>query len=486
MITDSDRVYPTPRGVRPLPALVQAYPPLPTLPCVGMYMARYLDNSVRLYAGSRTKLYRGVSGAWLDYSPTQTFDTQPNDRWRWAQFGNDTLAVNGRDVPQFITLTGSQYVPLAGNPPVAKIVAALFNFTFLLNLSDPAGLAALTPTMWWCSGIGNNADWTPAIATQCVNGYLDDTPGEIVGAKPIGRNLAVYKLRSTYSFEYVGAPEAWRPRLTSANTGAASHEAIVDLGDAHVYPGYDAFYLNDGSGPPQRMDAPITRWFYELGDLNWAYSWAICGNYNHALNCVFWHYPSKRITQQTDPVTLDAYLIWNRSTNVWLRGEIDITSTVDPEILIDLGVTYGEFGTPYAAWDDIVGVHWNDFIFFGSTNTISGVVLPDGSMWTYSGEADPAAFIDCGDFGDGTKFQFIRGIRPQYAVAPQVAGARLDLTLRRRLGDPPTTGRYAYLNQGTGNFDIRSNAIWTRPKITFGCDSELFGYEFDHDEMGVR
>jgi len=107
-------------------------------------------------------------------------------------------------------------------------------------------------------------------------------------------------------------------------------------------------------------------------------------------------------------------------------------------------------------------------------------------MWTYSGDADPLAFIDCGDFGDGRTYQFIRGVRPQYAVAPQVAGARLDLTTRKRLGDPPTTGRYAYLNQETGNFDIRSNAIWTRPKFTFGDDSELFGYEFDHDEMGVR
>lgn len=487
LIFDCDRVYPTTKGIRPLPALVQAYAAPATSPVVGSHMATYLDSTVRLYVGTRSKLYRALNGSYLDYSGGQTFQTPPGMRWRFAQFGDDTIAVNGYDLPQFINSTGNSFAPLAGNPPIARYVATCNNFVFLLGLADPDDPdVALTPTQWWCSAIGNDADWSPSAATQSANAYLDDTPGEILGAKALGRNLVVYKLRSMYQLEYQGPPVIWGSSLLSANTGALSHEAIVDLGDFHVFMGYDDFYTFDGAGAPSPLQSPLRRYIYEFGDLNWAYSNAAVGRYDRGTDCVFWHYPSSRLSEQTDPVTLDAYVVWNRHENKWAKGMLDVTGVVSPEILVDLGQTYGEFGGSFEAWDDIVTVQWNDYIFFGSTNVVQGVILPDGSLWIYTGDSDPLAFVECGDFGDGQSFQFERKVRARFARYPEVPGTSMSLKHRRSLGDTLVTGKTVYLDQPKGAFNFRCNSVFTRHLFHFSSDCEIVGYDIDHDPMGTR
>jgi hypothetical protein len=486
ILVDCDRVYPTTKGVRPQPALVQSYPAPATGPVRGAHVATYLDGTSRLYVGTESKLYRGLNGAYQDYSGGQTFQTPENLRWRFAQFGDDTIAVNGFDLPQFINSTGGSFAPLAGNPPIARFVAVANNFVFLLGLHDPDGLAALTPTQWWCSAIGNDADWSPSASTQSANAYLDDTPGEIVGAKALGRDLIVYKTHSIYKLSYAGPPVIWESVLISAHTGALSQEAVVDMGDFHVIMGQDDFYIVDASGA-QPLKSPLRRYIYEFGDLNRAYSFGAAARHDDAADCVIFHYPSSRLTEQTDPVTLDANVVWNVHEDKWAKGMVDIIQVVTPEIPVDLGQTYGEFGTPFATWDGIVTVQWNDYVFFGSTNVIQGVILPDGSLWAYSGEADPDAFIECGDFGDGQQFQFIRKVRARFSDFPSSAGATLVLKHRRSLGEPVTLGKTVYLDQVKGAFNFRANAMFTRHRFEFGGgDCELIGYDIDHLPMGTR
>ena len=67
IFVQTDQLIPTDRGFIPMPQLQQLFPPLPSASRMG-YVARYLDGTQKIFAGTATKLYRAINGAWTDVS----------------------------------------------------------------------------------------------------------------------------------------------------------------------------------------------------------------------------------------------------------------------------------------------------------------------------------------------------------------------------------------------------------------------------------
>ena len=503
-----DGVYPTMRGFRREPSPVQTYEALPTRvtpadtgACYGAYVARFLDGSTKIFAGTKTAIYRGEDGAWVSYSPSGIdFDLDDEGRWRFAMFGNDCIAVCGTSDPILVTDTGTAFATLAGIPPRAKVVAVVNPggsgaFVFLLNLSPPTGTTsdALTPTMWWCSAIGDDATWTPGTDTQSANGYLNETPGEITGAKAQGPNLLVYKQRAIYCFEYAGPPTIWNPRLVSSEAGALSQEAIIDLGDGQACMGYDDFYLVDGAGNPQPIPNELRRYLFldngtGRGDLDRNVQYAVWGRYDRARQVCYWHYPSIDATAGT-PQACDKYVAWHRPSGRWVQGVIDVEAVVLPELPGALGFTYGDFGSLYATWGTPDMVTYDSYVFAGSSDVGQAIFKSaDHALYALNGEPAADGYIEFGDWGDGQTYYFHRRQRPRFAIYPENIGTKMVNTTRVNLGSPSGTAQEAiFLDQDPGWVNFRANARFHRWKYVFPVgDAEIGEVDIDFVPMGIR
>lgn len=503
---DCDGWYPTLKGFRRVPSMVEVYdaPPPRESPaddgaCYGAYVAQFLDGSRKLFVGTNTALYYGSVGSWTHYSVSQNFSTAPTARWRFAMFGNDCIAVNGTDSVQVITASGTNFAALAGNPPVAKVVATVNPggsgaFVFLLNLSSSVPGNALTPTMWWCSGIGNDTWWTPDIATQCANGYLDDTPGDIVGARALGRNLVAYKSKATYIFEYQGPPVIWANRLTSTEAGAMSHEAIIDLGDAHAVMGFDNFYLVDSSGTPQVIENALRRFLFEdngtgVPDLDRNLSYAVQGRYDRARDLCVWHYPSVDLGgESTVPQKCDKWVAWHRGSGKWARGTMGVLQVVYPELPGQAGITYGDFGSLFSTWGEPNDIAYNALLIVGASDVVPGVVGVDSKVYSLTGEPAAGGYFTLGDFGNGQQFLMVRRMRPRFSIYPERPGTFCQNIMRDNLGDAdPIAGSAAFLMNANGYVDLRDNRRYHRFKYTFPAgDAEIMSLDVDYVLAGLR
>lgn len=496
--TTCDGFYPTARGFRRLKSPEEAYGALPTRvspaddgACYGAYVARFLDGSQKLIVGTKTKLYLGSSGEYTDYSPIADYSIGDRDRWRFAMFGDDLIATNGNpaDAVQVLPASGTQFVSLAGLPPCGKIVATVNSggaaFVFLLNLSSSTPGNLLTPTMWWCSAVGNDASWTPDIATQCANGYLDDTPGEITGARQLGRNLITYKERAIYSFEYVAGSIVWAPRLVSTEAGALSQEAIVDLGDVHACMGFDNFYVVDSSGAPQAIDNPLRRFLFEE-DLERNFAFAVQGRWDKKTNVVFWHYPSRAVNAAgTIPQVCDRWVAWHRESGRWTMGELDIEQLVLPELPSAPGLTYGDFGSLFSTWGAATGPY-NSINFAGSSDVVAALIKPDHKLYSLTGTPEAGAYFRLADIGDGQQHVFVRRARPRFAIFPDNAGTSLRNYEKDNLGDDEDVGTLSYLDQDIGWFNFIANAKYHGFQVTFPAgDAEILSIDVDWESGGT-
>jgi len=82
-------------------------------------------------------------------------------------------------------------------------------FVLVGDVSDLTGSFGDQPDGWWCSGLFNQAVWTPSVATQCANGRLVTAPGRITAMRELGDDVVAYKARSMFLGRYVGPPIVW-------------------------------------------------------------------------------------------------------------------------------------------------------------------------------------------------------------------------------------------------------------------------------------
>lgn len=500
MWVDCDGWYPTERGFARVPSALGAYPALPERvtpfddgSVYGAYVARFLNGDTRLIVGTKTKLYTGTGGAYTDASPLTDYQTQPFQRWRFCMFGDDCIAVNGRDVPQIITQSGTEFAALAGLPPIAKVCASVnaggsAGFVFMLNLWSSIVGNTLKTNQWWCSAIGNDTSWTPDIATQSANGYLDETEGEITGARANGRNLIVYKKRATYLFEYLGGGTVWSPRLISTQAGALSHEAIIDLGDMHACMGFDGFYLVDAGGAPRLIDNCPLRKFVFKTDLNRNFEQYVWGHYDWSLQVATWYYPSNDVDPDgSDPQVCDTWVKWHPPSGKWTYGKTSIQALLTNDLPASPGLTYGELGTIFPTWGSADGIPWNSVTLSGSSDVVPAIVGDDHILATLTGQPAAGAFFKLGTFGDGQNYYIVRRMRPRFSAYPEDDGTYLESGERENLGDTETAGDTTYLDQDNGFFDVIANARFHDWRITVPeGECEIMGVDLDVIPAGER
>lgn len=197
------------------------------------------DGTTRLFVGTTTKIHEDVSGTWTDRSKGGGYSNSGSNPWKFAQYGDISIACNISDNPQSST-TGA-FADLAGSPPKAAIPVIQSNVLLLFNVND----GSAKTNGWYSSDVGSITTWTGG---ESANGILTETPGEITAAVPFRGDVIVFKKSGVYRGTYVGLPIIWRWQLISAQYGCSDARSALSLGDTVVFIApYGDVYQFDGA-----------------------------------------------------------------------------------------------------------------------------------------------------------------------------------------------------------------------------------------------
>ncbi|MEZ0602938.1 hypothetical protein ACAX43_12405 [Paraburkholderia sp. IW21] len=107
-----NNIIPTAQGFKAAASPVNAG--LTSLPStvVGSALIARLDNTDRQFAGTASHIYENVNGTWNDVSRTGGYSLGTSSQWRYAAFGNASLAVNGTDPLQVAIDSGFTNCPV--------------------------------------------------------------------------------------------------------------------------------------------------------------------------------------------------------------------------------------------------------------------------------------------------------------------------------------------------------------------------------------
>ncbi len=465
IMVECDNLLPTLKGYRAAPSPLGVG--LPALPdaCRGLIVIRDLDATWRVFAATGAAIYEATGTAWSDVSKTGGYTTTAEDvRWRFAQFGNVTLATNRSAPIQQALDAGFDDVPTA---PRAAILETVSGFAMAFDTIDAT--YGDRPDGWWCSALRNQADWTPAIATQAANGRLLDSPGAIRAARRLGADIVAYKERSMYLGRYLGPPLIWSWTLIPGEIGALSQESVVDIGTAHVFLGVDDFYLFDGTRP-QSIGSPLREWFF--ADIEPRFRYRVQALHDRINSLVYWFYPARG-----SDGALTKWVAYHYKANKWGHGTLTVEAASE---YLNGAITYDTLGDYFATYDAIPAIAY-DSPYWNEASIIASVVDSTHTFRTLLGPAGPAS-LTTGDMGDDETFTTLTRVRPRFVTAP--ASATLDHLVHDELGTDPAVAESSDLN--AGKFDALWSSRWHRLRVATSGNMEITALAAQFAEDGTE
>jgi len=469
VIVDCTMAIPTLRGMKTAPAASASTMADLAAACTGAASLKKLDESVRTFAGAATKLYEAGSGTWTDRTRVSggNYASAADVRWRFAQYGNVSLAVNKSDILQFSS--SGAFANVGASVPKASVVETVGLFVFVFDTNEAT--YADSPDRWWCSALGDYTDWAPSIATQSATGRLLSAPGKVRGAKKFGENIIAYKERSMFMGVYVGPPAIWDFRQVPGDVGALSHEAIVNIGTPenpkHIFMGPDDFYVFDGSRPQSIGTNRVKQSVF--GQIVRTRREQCLAVHDATNNLVYFWYPS------VDSTSPDKCVVYNYKSDKWGRADRQIQFAFE---YLTPSLTYADVGTYFSLYGDVVNLSYGSSYWISSTNT-PGVFNTSNALQTLNGSGGTST-ITTGDIGDDNRESMLSRVRPRFLTAP--TSSTLTNYYRHNLGDALTADQT--VTYASGRYDVLREARWHRFLLSFTGTHELPGVVIDLEAAG--
>jgi hypothetical protein len=226
----------------------------------GLTMARTTAGAWEVYAATTTDLYVYVGGSWTEATRLAGGDyaTVSGEFWRWLQYGENLICVNGADEPQTIDIeSGSNFTDLGGTPPIARNITAVGEFVVLSGLVD-------TPYRIQWSAIGNAAGWTAGTDLSDYQDFPDGGRVTGVSGGETGFVLQEYMIRrmrflpgSDYVFQFEKVVEG---------KGSISPYGFATVAGTVFFLAEDGFYSYSGEGLSPIGDKRVNKWFLDSVD----------------------------------------------------------------------------------------------------------------------------------------------------------------------------------------------------------------------------
>jgi hypothetical protein len=461
VMVDVQNLLPTDRGYAPNHALAQAIgvsnnnlSPLPSR-CYGAALLAFETNTPVIVAGAGTQLFRIFAETSYDVSRVGGYTAVPNpgrNHWVFAAFGNAALALKNDTPLQATTnIFGSNFADVAGAPGGGASMAVQANFVIV------AGYSPAWPYRdgWWCSALGDYTDWTPDVATQCAQGRLTQTPGEILRVIAFQNDLIFFKATSIIRGTYVGTPSVWAFSVISTDIGlAGGHDSVVQVGGVLYWVGPDGFYSFNGASIQKIRSAPWT-WLLEEIE-TFVLASLMQGHWDPSRKVIRWYYAPRLSNELTGGI---AYHI---DTDRW-----------------------GRFSAP-VDWATSSLFEYSPTSTDGRLNNLvlsAAVVINSATrtVMNFRGEPLESSFTT-GDFGDDDNVTAIMGARVRYLSGP--SSSNMTHYHRMNSSDGLTTGET--VARTDGKYNVSHSARWHRAKFTQNGRYEAVGFSVLPAKAGKR
>jgi hypothetical protein len=295
-------VVPRADGYGPFKSLQSFTQALPNAaPCRGYFFARNSDDSIAVFAGTSTRLYKldNTTFSWTDVSKGATTYSAlvDSDNWQFRQFQNLVIAVQINTVPQKFDLSGpGPFADLGGSPPQASHAAVINGFVVLTGLLSNARRAQwsdLFAPETWTAGVGLSDFQDFADGGTCHGISGGDTYG-LLFQDEVVRSI-VYAPGSPLSFQIY--------KLAQQETLFGQY-SVIEAGDRTFYCAASGFKEQQASGSPMSIGKEkVDRTF--SADVDQSNLQLLIGAVDPQSTRVFWAYKSKSgLANQFDKVLL--------------------------------------------------------------------------------------------------------------------------------------------------------------------------------------
>lgn len=407
-----------------------------------------------LLAGTATDLYKFNAGAWTSLVGSLTI----TDRWRFAQFGDYVVAVNGDDTRE-ISLSAGTDSALAGAPTGTSIWVV----EDYVCIGQADGDISTVAT----SAFRDHTGWTPGTNQSTLLPF--QTGGEIMGGCGGEYGIILQRDRIVRQTRTGDADAPFQYDEITNNYGCSNGATIAQAGRTIFFYSDRGFMaLDDGQALRPIGSEKVDRTFEEtVGRDNFDKIFAAVDPQNKV---VFWGVPGS-------PGRLWLY---NFELDLWATGTFPFTGLMAgftaSTTLEELAVTYTDLDTMTISLDDGQWSGGHPRLYFFDA---------DGKAGTLTGPPLAAQFdLGFAELIEGRRAR-VRGVRP---VTDATEGVSLVLDAKNRLGDAQSATSTATLRD-TGFMPVRCCGRYVSQSLRYEAGtawSYARGLEVDCQAGGTR
>lgn len=452
-ISDMANAYPRASGYSPMGAFVPITDALPQAYNGGAsYVAS--DGTGSLLAGGGDALYEFVSGSWTSL----TSGLSGTDPFRFTQFGDQVIAVNGGET-QVIDLLTSTAGPLGGDPPTATSVATVRDFVVY---GEADGNQALV--QW--SGFNDATSNTPGTNQAGFQPMLEG--GAVMGT--VGGEYGIIVQRGrVVRMTYTGDDTTFQFDAIAREVGAVSKGSIAAT-DRRIYFLSDrGFVYCDGNTITPIGFERVDKAFLAENPVS------TLGAMSSAID------PRRYVVAWLMPGNPGRLWMYDWGLDRWAKAEIDakaIFSGFTANITLEqLDALYpsGLDSMPYSLDDPRFAGGDPLFLFVRNDDTIGALTGENIAAWFET------PFVEMVD----RRRTRLRAVVP---IGDAVDGLSVTLDCRQRLGDRPVPQVRGTL-QRSGMMPVRANGIYVKSRLDLAAGAEWTyaqGLEFIPAVGGAR
>tara|TARA_R100001594_G_scaffold72503_1_gene107111 strand:+ start:331 stop:1806 length:1476 start_codon:yes stop_codon:yes gene_type:complete len=446
-----------------------------TAKILGLFAGKDDDGNAALYAGDSGKLYKfnAADSTLADVSKSGGYTVASSDKWRFAQFGEMLIAVNGHtDSPQKITLAGGGlFSDLAGTPPKAKFITTVRDQVFMANTSDSSD--GVKPYRLWFSGINSAESWTPGTSLSDYQDVVD--VGHCTGVVG-GEHLIALFERSIVRGTFVGGGLIYQFDKLTTDRGCSVPGSIASVGPSMVFfLSDDGFYQLRGNEIVPIGAQKINRWFLDRFDT--ANRDNVVSGVDPVNQNVIWAYPSLSASGGEN----NEILVYNYHLNKWSYAEQDCTAIAQ---LFTAGYTLEQLDN-ISSNIETLPASLDDGVYMGGTFFFAGA--KDKKVQSFTGDT-LAATVETGEFTPAAgRRTLVNNILPYVSTkAEQTPTISATIGSRSRQHDSETFGSASTVN-ADGYCPVRASGAYHRVRLsTTGDYDVLQGVDVDMQQVGLR
>lgn len=407
-----------------------------------------------LLAGTSTNLYRLSGSSWTSLVGSLTV----NDRWRFVQFGDYVVAVNGAATREIDLSAGTDSA--IADAPTGTSVWVVGDYV-CIGQADGANATVATSAFrdhtGWTAGT-NQSTTLPFQKGGAIQGGVGGEYGIILQRQRIVRQTRTGDPAAPFQYDEI-----------TDNFGCSNGNTIAHAGRSIFFHSDRGFMaLNDGQQLQAIGSEKVDRFFAERVDRS---------NFDNIFAAVD---PENSLVMWGVPGSPGFLLIYDFELGMWATSEFPFTGFMDgfttSTTLETLAATYTDLDAMTISLDD---GRWNggnpQLYFFDESNkagTLTGSTLEAELQWGFN---EPT---------QGYRAR-VRGIRP---VTDASSGLTLTVDARQRLADSENLSSSSTI-RNSGSMAIRANGRYLKPSVLFAAGTDwnyIAGIEYECEAGGAR